>query len=107
MEEETWVAVDGHGNEYAFPEKPHRDFPNMDLRMRWGQRWRIGTSVDPPIVRNGVKLPKGTIESLIGIALTYDNDPIQIEIEDYGIYVETRPEILNSDKNLDLPEEWR
>ena len=105
MKEETWVAVDGHGNEYAFPERPHRDFPNMDLRVKWGRRWRIGTSIDPPIVRNGVKLPIGTIETLSGKVLTYNDEPIQLEIEDYGNYEEIRPEVLKSDSSI--PDSWK
>lgn len=31
--EETWVAVDGHGDERAFNEKPYRDFPYMNLEV--------------------------------------------------------------------------
>ena len=31
--EETWVAVDGHGDERAFNKKPLRDYPNMNLEV--------------------------------------------------------------------------
>ena len=35
--EESWVCVDGHGDERIFPCKPYRDFPNMKLEVVWGQ----------------------------------------------------------------------
>ena len=92
--EETWLAVDGHGVEYAFNEEPTRDFPNLDLRAKWGQRWLVGTSCDPYKTRCGVKLPKGTIKSLTGKQLTYSDEPILFEFDDYGDYIETRPEVL-------------
>ena len=106
MKEETFVAVDGHGNEYAFNEEPKRAFPNLDLMVRWGQRWMVGTSIDPARSRNGVKLPKGTIKMLTGRVLTYADDPICIEFEDYGNYVETRPEVLNP-AEWPIPEDWK
>ena len=95
--EETWLAVDGHGVEYAFNEEPIRDFPNLDLRVKWGQRWLVGTSRDPYKTRCGVKLPKGTIKSLIGKQLTYSDEPILLEFDDYGDYIETRPEVFKPD----------
>ena len=95
MKEETWIAVDGHGNEYAFNREPWRDFPNLDLRVKWGQRWVNDTSNSPGLLRYGVKLPKGTIERMIGRVLTYADAPVLVEYEEYGNYEENRPEVLN------------
>jgi hypothetical protein len=97
MKQETWVAVDGHGVEYAFNEKPQREFPDIDKRVLWGQRWYIGTSADPYRRRCGVRLPKGTIKFLTGKQLTYLDEPMLVEFDYYGDYVETRPEVLESD----------
>lgn len=33
---ETWVCVDGHGEERCFSCEPYRDFPNMKLDVMWG-----------------------------------------------------------------------
>ena len=74
--EESWVCVDGHGNERIFPCEPYRTFPNMNLDVQWGQRWTTG-SIDTEFKR-GVLLPKGTIKHLIGIEMTYENNPIKI-----------------------------
>lgn len=94
--EKTWFAVDGHGREYAFDKKcPRRDFPNLDLRVKWGQRWISG--VDD----KGVMLPKGSIEIMIGRKLTYADDPVLVEYDDYGNYTETRPDVLNAE-----PDNW-
>lgn len=94
MTEKLWVAVDGHGNEYAFSKKPSRDFPNLDLRVKWGQRWVSGSSCDTGMERYGVKLPKGTIEYFTGKKITYIDEPVLVSFEDYGNYTETRPEVL-------------
>lgn len=98
MKEELWLAVDGHGNEYAFNNRPWRDFPNLDLRVKWGQQW---VSDPNKSMDKRVKLPKGTIEKMIGRVLTYKDDPFLLEYEDYGNYTETRPEVLNNE-----PDEW-
>jgi hypothetical protein len=98
MTEQCWVAVDGHGNEYIFSRKPWRDFPNLDLRVKWGQNW---ISDPEPNMDKRIKLPKGTVELLTGRALTYSNEPVLLEFEDYGNYVETRPEVLNPE-----PDTW-
>ena len=100
MKNQCWFAVDGHGNEYVFNEKPVKDFPNLDLRVKWGQRWAVGTSCDPSCWRYGVLLPKGTIKQLTGSSLTYNDNPISLEFEDYGNYIETRPEVLSSDTRI-------
>ena len=74
--EETWVCVDGHGDERIFPCKPYRNFPNMNLEVLWGQRWTTGST--DTIFRNGILLPKGTIKTLIGVEMTYNNEPIKL-----------------------------
>jgi len=38
MKEESWVCVDGHGDERIFPCNPHKYFPNMGLEVMWVQR---------------------------------------------------------------------
>ena len=91
MKEQTWLAVDGHGNEYAFNREPWRNFPNLDLRVKWGQSW---VSDPEQSMDKRVKLPKGSIELLTGRVLTYKDEPVLLEYEDYGDYVETRPEVL-------------
>lgn len=74
--ESTWVAVDGHGDERAFNKKPFRDYPNMNLEVLWGQRWRTASVVAGE--GSGVRLPKGTIKHLIGRDLTYSDEPVKL-----------------------------
>lgn len=74
--EESWVCVDGHGDERIFLGKPHKYFPNIDLKVDWGQRW-ITDPVDTEYKR-GTLLPKGTIKSLIGKEMTYGDEPVKI-----------------------------
>jgi hypothetical protein len=94
-----WLAVDGHGREYGFSKEPWRDFPNLDLRVKWGQSWKS----DPDsCMEKKVMFPKGTIEKLIGRTLSYSDDPVLIEFEDYGNYNETRPEVLNSEEEPEV-----
>ena len=76
MNEESWLCVDGHGDERIFPCKPYRDFPNMQLDVMWGQRWTTG-SVDTKF-NKGILLPKGTIKYLIGKELSYEDNPVKI-----------------------------
>ena len=77
--EETWVAVDGHGDERVFNEKPYSDFPNMDFEVLWGQRWRVKAMFDGDGC--GVRLPKGTIKHLVGRELTYNDEPVRLKIK--------------------------
>ena len=72
--EKTYVAVDGHGDERAFNEMPFRSFPNMNLEVMWGQRWKVSSFFDGDGF--GVKLPKGTIKKLIGKDLSYSDEPV-------------------------------
>ena len=74
--EETWVAVDGHGEERAFNKQPFRDCPNMNLEVLWGQRWKVDSVADGE--GTGVKLPKGTIKHLIGRELTFSDEPVKV-----------------------------
>ena len=74
--EDTWVAVDGHGDERVFNKKPLRNYPNMNLEVLWGQRWRTASVVSGE--GSGVRLPKGTIKHLIGRKLTYSDEPVKL-----------------------------
>lgn len=76
--EETWVCVDGHGDERIFPSCPYRNFPNMRLDVSWGRRWTTD-SLDNTLTR-GVLLPKGTIKFLTGKDMAYGDEPIKITI---------------------------
>lgn len=77
--EQTWIAVDGHGDERIFHEKPFRSFPNMSLEVLWGRRWEI-PCIDSDL-KHGIMLPKGTIKMLIGKDLTYNDEPIRLKIK--------------------------
>ena len=72
MKEESWVCVDGHGDERIFPCEPYRNFPNMDLEVIWGQRWTTG-SIDTEFKT------KGTIKYLIAKEMTYSDEPIKLK----------------------------
>ena len=74
--EETWVCVDGHGDERIFPNKPHRNFSNMNLDILWGQRWTTD-SIENNFKR-GILLPKGTIKHLVGKEMTYNAERIKL-----------------------------
>ena len=76
---ESWVCVDGHGDERVFPCEPYKNFPNLPLDINWGSRWTTG-SIDREY-RMGVLLPKGTIKHLIGRELSYSDDPVKLKIE--------------------------
>ena len=75
---ESWICVDGHGDERIFPREPYRQFPNLDLEVDWGQRWTTG-SIDTEY-KIGVLLPKGTIKMLAGKEITYSDNPIKLLI---------------------------
>ena len=76
MANETWVAVDGHGNERIFPEKPFKAHPNLPLEVKWGRMWEI------PCIEGkynkGTILPKGTIKQWTGKEMIYDSEPVRI-----------------------------
>lgn len=96
MTKQLWLAVDGHGREYGFAKKPWRNFPNLDLQVKWGQSW-VSDSFSNMDIR--VMLPKGTVEKIIGRSLSYSDDPVLVEFEDYGDYEETRPDVLNPESD--------
>jgi hypothetical protein len=73
---ESWLCVDGHGDERIFTSEPYRKFPNMRLDVMWGQRWTTGSIDDE--YRHGVWIPKGTIKHITGKELTYKDEPIKI-----------------------------
>ena len=73
--EESWVCVDGHGDERIFPRKPCRTFPNMDVGVMWGQRWTT-LSIENEY-NHGILLSKGTIKSFINKVLTYSETPLR------------------------------
>jgi len=74
--EESWICVDGHGDERIFPCKPYKAFPCLDLVVLWGQRW--STNCIDKEYQRGTLLPKGTIKNLIGKEMTYNDEPIKI-----------------------------
>ena len=74
--EESWICVDGHGDERIFPCKPYKDFPNMNLEVMWGQRWTIQLGAT---AFHGILLPNGTINHLIGKEMTYSDEPIKLK----------------------------
>ncbi len=79
MEEESWVCVDGHGDERIFPCEPHRTYAWVEDLHDWAQRWTIDD--DGSLKREyrfGVFLPKGTIKHLIGKEMTYSDKPVKL-----------------------------
>ena len=76
MEEESWICVDGHGDERIFPRKPHKVFPCLDLEVLWGQRWTTDSLEKE--YRRGVLLPKGSIKHLLGKEMTYSDEPVKL-----------------------------
>lgn len=75
---ESWVCVDGHGDERIFPHKPYKSYQFLPLDVKWGNRWTTG-AVDRGYSQ-GVLLPKGTIKYLIGRELSYGDDPVKLNI---------------------------
>jgi hypothetical protein len=63
----AWVAVDIDGSEYMYNYKP--------VRILKYKNWYNRTVCNA----KHIKLPKGTIEKLIGIKLTWDNDCIKLK----------------------------
>lgn len=49
-----------------------------------------------------MKVPKGTIAAIIGKRLTYADEPVLVEFDDYGNYTETRPECLLDSVNISI-----
>ena len=59
----AYLAVNKGGKEYIFNEKPYRD----DYYNIWNN-WK----------EEQIKLPKGSIEKLIGRKLTWKDEPVKI-----------------------------
>lgn len=74
--EETWICVDGHGDERVFASEPYRHFQNMRSDVLWGRRW-TNDSIETEY-RYGILLPKGTIKHLIGRELDYSDNPVKL-----------------------------
>ena len=61
----AWLAVDKNGTECIFSEMPHQY-----LRMNV---WASDNDDD------GINIPEGTIEKILGYKLTWDDEPIEIK----------------------------
>lgn len=61
----AWVAVDKDGSEFIFEENPIRKLDYFDVRYQF----------DDPVIQ----LPKGSIKKLIGIELTWNDEPVELE----------------------------
>lgn len=59
----AWLAIDKDGSEYIYDQKP----------AKAGTYWYSYYSSD-----HNMSLPKGSIEKLIGIKLTWEDDPVEI-----------------------------
>ena len=58
----AWVAVNSYGREFMFREKP----------FRYEGHWDI-------IPRYNIPLPLGSIKKLIGINLTWNDEPVELK----------------------------
>ncbi len=63
----AWVAVDIDGSEYMYNYKPVRILKYKN----WYNRGVCNAK--------HIKLPKGTIEKLLGVKLSWDNDCIKLK----------------------------
>ena len=61
----AWVAVNKDGSEFIFEENPIRKLDYFDVRYQF----------DDPVIQ----LPKGSIKKLIGIELTWNDEPVELE----------------------------
>lgn len=63
----AWLAIDKNGDEHIFSERPfiHRDM------IYHGDYWQSGSGVV-------IDLPKGCIETILGLSLTWDDNAIEI-----------------------------
>ena len=62
----AWVAVDENNDEMVFIAKPYRH-PVFNI-------WKNNKA-------EGIELPKGSIEKLIGKKLTWEDEPVELEEE--------------------------
>ena len=61
----AWVAVDKHGDECIYKYRP--------IRSSYYGCWMTGDDV--------ISLPKGTIRRLLGVELTWANEPVELKEE--------------------------
>lgn len=67
----AYVVVDNDNEEYIFSHKPERD-----IEIGW---WVCSHKIKA--YRMNVKLPKGTVEKLIGKKLTWEDEPVELKEE--------------------------
>ena len=66
----AYVAADKDGSECTFDEKPVRDGEIWEYKyLAWDSK-------------GGVYLPKGSIEKLIGHKLTWEDEPVELKIQE-------------------------
>ena len=65
----AWVAVNKNEDEYIFETMPERCF---------GWQW---VPICQDRIYDSVKLPKGSIKKLIGIELTWKDEPVELKEE--------------------------
>lgn len=80
---DAWAAVDGNGNECVYTDfKPRR----MSFYQLWQvgkltkgrRRDRNGWPIDS-VVRGGCRgVPRGTLERLLGVRLTWADEPVRL-----------------------------
>lgn len=70
----AWLAVNGNGDETISPKKPERG---------WGKQWdyseEIWVESECGSASYTIDIPSGSIEKLIGRALTWDDEPVEIK----------------------------
>ncbi len=72
----AWLAVNKNGTELITPGKPVRG---------WGSQWEFSEEVyvesELGSVSIEIELPRGSIHSLIGKELTWDDEPVELKVE--------------------------
>jgi len=75
----AWVAVDEDGSEFMYDVKPivnnkvYTNVEHTELEKMW--------ILDNPYDDNYIRLPKGSIEKLIGKKLTWEDEPVELKDE--------------------------
>ena len=64
----AYLAVDDNGEEWIYGSKP--------CRNKYYKTWEINYNIEH--VLDIIKLPKGTIEKIIGEKLTWNDEPVEI-----------------------------
>lgn len=71
----AWVAVNKNGVEYIFENKPKREGDEwIDAVVIWGNQYM--DDGEHGTYWSNIELPKGSIEKLIGCALTWEDEPV-------------------------------